>query len=125
MGSAGKMRIPAPSVGLGIRQIGRRILRCAEVWQVVAEMRLQLGAAGDVGKLIKPPQAVVDAVFTSLPLNRLEAQHDLRNPASGRVMQKCGFRQEGVLRSRILNKGEYVDVALYALIRSDREGGQR
>ena len=70
-------------------------------------------------------KAVSDAAFRSLPLNRLEAQHDVRNPASGRVMQKCGFRQEGVLRSRILNKGEYVDVALYALLRSDREGGQR
>ncbi len=69
--------------------------------------------------------AVVRASFRSLPLNRLEAQHDVRNPASGRVMQKCGFRQEGVLRSRILNKGEYVDVALYAVLRSDLEDGQR
>ena len=70
-------------------------------------------------------KAVVDAVFTSLPLNRLEAQHDLRNPASGRVMEKCGLRQEGVLRSRIVNKGEYVDVALYAILRSDWEENQR
>ena len=70
-------------------------------------------------------KAIVDAVFTSLPLNRLEAQHDLRNPASGRVMEKCGLRQEGVLRSRIVNKGEYVDVALYAILRSDWEENQR
>ena len=69
--------------------------------------------------------AVVCAAFRSLPLNRLEAQHDVRNPASGRVMQKCGFRQEGILRSRILNKGEYVDVALYALLRSEWEADQR
>ena len=70
-------------------------------------------------------QAVVDAAFRSLPLNRLEAQHDIRNPASGRVMQKCGFRQEGVLRGRILNKGEYVDTVLYAILRSDWEKVQR
>ena len=69
--------------------------------------------------------AVTDAVFRSLPVNRLEAQHDLRNPASGRVMEKSGFRQEGILRSRILNKGEYVDVALYAILRSDWESAQR
>lgn len=70
-------------------------------------------------------KAVTDSLFRSLPLNRLEAQHDVRNPASGRVMQKCGFVQEGILRGRILNKGEYVDTALYALLRSDWESVQR
>ena len=70
-------------------------------------------------------QAVIDAVFRSLPVNRLEAQHDVRNPASGRVMEKCGLRQEGILRDRIVNKGEYVNVALYAILRSDWENAQR
>ena len=70
-------------------------------------------------------QAVTGAVFRSLPVNRLEAQHDVRNPASGRVMEKSGFRKEGILRSRILNKGEFVDTALYALLRSDWEKDQR
>lgn len=63
--------------------------------------------------------AVSRAAFAALPLNRMEAQHDLRNPASGRVMEKCGFRREGILRSRIYNKGEFVDVALWSLLRSD------
>ena len=70
-------------------------------------------------------RAVIDAVFSSLPLNRLEAQHDVRNPASGRVMQKCGLTQEGILRGRILHKGEYVDTALYSILRSDWEKDQR
>ena len=70
-------------------------------------------------------QAVINAAFNSMPLNRLEAQHDIRNPASGRVMEKCGLRQEGILRNRIVNKGEYVDVALYAILRSDWNNGQR
>ena len=68
---------------------------------------------------------MIDAVFRSLPVNRLEAQHDVRNPASGRVMEKCGLRQEGILRDRIVNKGEYVNVALYAILRSDWENAQR
>ena len=70
-------------------------------------------------------KAVTDTLFRSLPLNRLEAQHDVRNPASGRVMQKSGFVREGTLRGRILNKGEYVDTALYAFLRSDWESAQR
>ena len=69
--------------------------------------------------------AVIEKSFRKLPVNRLEAQHDVRNPASGRVMEKCGLRQEGILRSRIRNKGEYVDVALWAILRSDFEMVQR
>ena len=65
-------------------------------------------------------QAVIQSAFSSIPaLNRLEAQHDIRNPASGRVMEKCGMRREGLLRSRILNKSEFADVVLYAILRSD------
>ncbi len=65
--------------------------------------------------------AVIVSVFSSLSLNRLEAQHDVRNPASGRVMVKCGMHMEGILRQRILNKGEFADVALYSILRSDLE----
>ena len=69
--------------------------------------------------------AVISALFRSLPLNRLEAQHDVRNPASGRVMEKSGLRQEGILRDRLINKGEYISVALYAILRADWESAQR
>ena len=65
--------------------------------------------------------AVISSAFASLPLNRLEAQHDVRNPASGRVMEKCGMKKEGILRRRIRNKGEWIDVAMYSILRSDLE----
>lgn len=65
--------------------------------------------------------AVIDSAFSVLPLNRIEAQHDIRNPASGRVMEKCCMKKEGLLRQRIRNKGELVDVVLYAVLRSDLE----
>jgi len=68
-------------------------------------------------------RVVLDSAFASLPLNRAEAQHDIRNPASGRVMEKCGMRKEGILRQRIRNKGEWVDVALYSVLREERIPG--
>ncbi len=65
-------------------------------------------------------ESVLHTAFEALPnLNRIEAQHDVRNPASGRVMEKSGMLKEGVLRNRICNKTELVDVALYAILRSD------
>lgn len=60
-----------------------------------------------------------DYTFESMDINRIEAQHELDNPASGRVMEKCGMRKEGVLRQRLYNKGKFVDVALYAILKSD------
>lgn len=62
---------------------------------------------------------VIGYTFDEMDINRIEAQHELTNPASGRVMEKCGMRREGVLRQRLYNKGKYVDVALYAILRSD------
>ena len=65
--------------------------------------------------------AVITSGFQDLRLHRIEAQHDVRNPASGRVMQKNGMRREGILRSRLINKGEYIDIALWAILREDWE----
>ena len=62
---------------------------------------------------------VIAYTFEAMDINRIEAQHELDNPASGRVMEKCGMRKEGVLRQRLYNKGHFVDVALYAIVRSD------
>ena len=63
--------------------------------------------------------AVLRFGFDTLRLNRIEAQHETSNPASGRVMQKCGMTYEGTLRSRVFNKGHFSDVRLYAILRSD------
>lgn len=63
--------------------------------------------------------AVLRFGFETLRLNRIEAQHEVSNPASGRVMQKCGMTCEGTLRSRVFNKGHFSDVRLYAILRDD------
>ncbi len=65
-------------------------------------------------------RAVIDYTFETMDVNRIEAQHELDNPASGRVMEKCGMTKEGVLRQRLYNKGRYVDVALYSILRGDK-----
>ena len=64
---------------------------------------------------------VIAYTFEAMDINRIEAQHELDNASSGRVMEKCGMVKEGVLRQRLYNKGKYVDVALYAILRDDYE----
>ena len=57
--------------------------------------------------------------FEQLRLNRIEAQYETDNPASGRVMEKAGMVREGVLRQRLKNKGRFVDVVLCAVLSQD------
>lgn len=58
--------------------------------------------------------------FETLGLNRIEGLCAVGNPASARVMEKCGMRREGTLRGRVLLKGEYADVWMYAKTKQDR-----
>ncbi|CAF1198506.1 unnamed protein product [Rotaria sordida] len=49
-------------------------------------------------------------------LVRIEAQIFHWNKASMRVVEKCGFTFEGILRKRVHKNGQDIDVHLYALI---------
>ena len=57
--------------------------------------------------------------FENVDLNRFYAYHRVRNPGSGKVLQKNGFVQEGVLRQRVQKWGVFEDVRLWAMLRSD------
>jgi len=71
------------------------------------------------GYMTEALSRVIEHTFDAMEINRIEAQHEITNPSSGRVMEKCGMLKEGVLRQRLYNKGRYVDVALYAIVKSD------
>jgi RimJ/RimL family protein N-acetyltransferase len=60
--------------------------------------------------------ALCDHAFAALGVHRVQARHLVRNPASGRVMQKLGMRQEGVLRGAVRKWGRFEDLALYAVL---------
>lgn len=63
--------------------------------------------------------------FEDMGLHRVCAKHETDNPASGRVLEKCGMRCEGVMRGAVWNKGRYADVALWAILEDDpRPGGK-
>ncbi len=68
------------------------------------------------GYMTEALKAVLDFSFNTLELHRIEAQHDIRNPASGQVMKKNGMIQEGILRDRLHNKGQYCTIAIYSII---------
>jgi [ribosomal protein S5]-alanine N-acetyltransferase len=71
------------------------------------------------GYMSEALQPVIQVGFEPLKLNRLCAYHMVRNPGSGKVLQKNGFTQEGVLRQRVKKWEKFEDVALWAILQED------
>jgi RimJ/RimL family protein N-acetyltransferase len=56
--------------------------------------------------------------FEEFGLAKITAHVFPNNPASARVLEKCGFQQEGFLRKHHLKDGQLIDARLFALLRS-------
>ena len=66
--------------------------------------------------------AVVHFAFTDLDLSRLEAGCLPENAASRGVLEKVGFKYEGVAQSYLQINGRWRNHVLYANLRADRRG---
>ena len=120
-----RMGDPA-SWGITLKDEGRVIGTIGYMWiqddNAAAEVGYSLARAKwNQGIMTEALSAVIDYSFGALRLNRVEAVHEVDNPASGAVMRKCGMRREGLLREKLMNKGKFVDVELYAILRRDYE----
>ena len=62
---------------------------------------------------------LIHDLFTRTRLHRLEARTALANVASQKVLEKLGFRREGLLRGYFQLDGEWVDNYLFALLKED------
>jgi [ribosomal protein S5]-alanine N-acetyltransferase len=63
--------------------------------------------------------ALIRFAFAQLDLHRLEADPDPHNAASIAVLEKQGFKREGLLRERYFLNGETQDAAYYGLLRRE------
>ena len=112
------------SLALVEKQSGRMIGTIGYMWIDYSARSAEIGYSlsreyWNRGLMTEALEELIRFSFQVLTLNRLEAQHDTRNPASGRVMEKCGMIREGVLRQRLKNKGVYIDTALYSILRRE------
>jgi len=58
-----------------------------------------------------------DWAMPRFALTRVYAEVMAENPASGRVLEKCGFERVGLLRKAAIKAGVYHDYVLYDLVR--------
>jgi|SRR5680860_90957 len=74
------------------------------------------------GYMTAAVRVVVPFVFDSLELHRLEAACLPNNTASMRLLERTGFKQEGLARRYLRINGIWQDHLLYALLDSDPRG---
>jgi len=102
------------------RAIGTTLLFRLEEGSARAELGYVLGRAWwGRGLMHEALAALLDRAFGSMALRRLEAEVDVRNAASTRVLRRLGFTREGLLRQRWVSKGEARDIEIFGLLRDE------
>lgn len=109
---------------IALRETGKVVGTIGFMWMQSENRSAEIGyslsrAYWNQGLMSEALRAMVEYGFLKLGLNRIEAQHESDNPASGHVMKNAGMRHEGTLRQRVFNKGRFADVELYAILRND------
>ncbi|MEZ5912780.1 MAG: GNAT family protein [Paracoccaceae bacterium] len=74
------------------------------------------------GYMAEALRAVIHHAFTVLDLSRLESACLPENLASRGVLEKCGYKYEGVAQSYLQINGRWRNHVLYANLRGDRRG---
>ena len=65
-------------------------------------------------------RAVMDFLFAEVGMHRIMAKHAAENPASGKVMIKCGMTYEGKLREYYLHyDGTRSDSLVYGILKDE------
>ena len=99
---------------------GVGVERHGDVWRFTGEIGYWIGADHwGQGYASEAIAAFVPHAFATFGLERIEARVFAPNRSSRRVLEKCGFRLEGVLRRAVLKDGRFLDAALYARLRTD------
>ncbi|XP_031497806.1 uncharacterized protein LOC116262482 [Nymphaea colorata] len=91
---------------------------------------------GEIGYVLSPGywgkgittsvvRSVAPAAFRELPgLERIQGLVASENIASQRVLEKCGFQKEGLLRKYMFLKGRVRDIVVFSILREDVLAGE-
>lgn len=71
------------------------------------------------GYCTEASEAIVEYGFVKWKLNRIFAQHFKRNPASGRVMEKLGMKNERTARQHVKKWNRYEDMVMWGMLKKE------
>jgi RimJ/RimL family protein N-acetyltransferase len=64
-------------------------------------------------------KTMVDYLFLSKDIRRIQAEIHPQNIASQRVLKKAGFKKEGILRKSFFSRGVWRDTAMFSILRKE------
>jgi ribosomal-protein-alanine N-acetyltransferase len=99
--------------GLSISNVRRGVAQAASIGYWIGAPYVRRGHMTDAVKAILP------FAFSTLGLHRLEAACLPHNSASQRVLDKAGFKREGMARRYLKINGVWQDHDLFALLQED------
>jgi ribosomal-protein-alanine N-acetyltransferase len=76
------------------------------------------------GYMAEAVRLFIDYLFDLHNIQRIQLTLMPANQASRRVAEKCGFKSEGILRQSFFQKGRFVDLELFSLLRDERPNSQ-
>jgi ribosomal-protein-alanine N-acetyltransferase len=97
---------------IGITNIKLDHLRAEMGYWILPEHQQQ-------GFTLEAARTVLSFCFEKLALHRVEADTETENLKSIRVLEKLDFKREGVFRDYEINKGRFIDLARYALLKEE------
>lgn len=99
--------------GTKIGYIGCGKTTCHEIGYSIAPSERSKGYCTEAIKIM------VDYMFLSEQIVRIQAQTDVRNIASQKALDKAGFKKEGIVRKLIFIRGKWRDEYLYSILREE------
>ncbi len=111
---------PSWAVSLDGEMIGSVSFGSESDWKIAALGYGLNKAYWGKGLAAEAVSAVLRQAFAGYEqLRRIRAHTDSRNSRSIGLLRRLGFTQEGTLRANQLNKGEFVDEAIFGLLREE------
>lgn len=71
------------------------------------------------GIVTRSAKRLIEFLFTSTDLNKLEIRFSVMNKKSAQVSERLGFRIEGILRQAIVRNGLIEDMVVAGMLRSE------
>ena len=62
---------------------------------------------------------IIDHAYNHSDVNRIEAYVETPNKASRSLLEKLGFRMEGILREHEMCRGSLIDIQILSLLRKE------
>lgn len=71
------------------------------------------------GYMSEALEGIIEYGFSVLQLHRISAVVSIDNVPSEKLLEKLGFKREGILRDKHFFRGKYYDHTLYSLLETD------